>query len=138
MFAGSARQQLERDGDTAPVLEIVDHRGLAAAAKDKAVAQADAAKDEIARIADAVLGAADEAPLGDVWPAMGERMRTARLCKAKGRNIVQPHIISALTGGARCTRDNGQVVRMDIVRVGRGPTAPWHIRRNAAPVTKDA
>lgn len=134
LFEDSPRERLEADGDRAPVLQVVDHRGLAAAAKGKTGAKEYAAREEIARIADDVLGTADEATLPALWPAMGARMREARLCKAKGLATARPLITSALTGGVRITRDDGQAVTLDIVRAGGGQTATWCIKRTIGAV----
>jgi hypothetical protein len=50
------------------------------------------------------------------------------LIKGVTRNAVAPYISSQLATGVFFERD-GQIVRVQAVRNGRGPTSPWHIKR---------
>ncbi|WP_425069968.1 AAA family ATPase [Reyranella sp.] len=135
VFDGPPREALRLGGDRAPVLELIDHRALVAAAavggdaKDKAQAVA------VAEIADDLLGTVDRIALGDMWPGMGERMRTAGLCKAKARNSVTAHITAALGGNGASFVRRGQVVRIRVAKDADLETSPWWVVRTAeAPV----
>ena len=126
LFKSGPRERLEAEGDFAPVLEVVDIKARIAAGQSND--QADTARAQVARAADAVLGDVDEAPLSDLWVAIGERLKVEGLIKGSTRNVVTPYISSHLATGISFNRD-GQIVRLQAVRSGRGPTSPWHIKR---------
>lgn len=121
-------EQLEAEGDTAPVLRLIDIRARVAAAQSHAAARASANAVSIARLADAALCEGDEVALSAVWEPLRDRMRDEGLTKATSRNTVVPAIIAALEAGVAIEKA-GQTVRIEVVRRGGGATAPWLLRR---------
>ncbi|BBF92129.1 AAA family ATPase [Blastochloris tepida] len=135
LFEGNPREALKMAGDFAPVLELVDVKALAAAAGEKPVDQAKA--QQVARIANELMGDDDEIGLGGNWEVIGARMRDAGLIKAAGRPTITGEVRSALVGQGICVDHRGRKVLIRISKRGSGDKAPLWIERIPAEDTYD-
>lgn len=123
MFDDNPREALRAAGDFAPVIEIVDLKTHAEAAATKPRNEAEARR--IAEVVCNLMGGTTEMPLGDLWSAIGVRMREEGICDAKHRPAVTGHIVSALAGdGAEIDRA-GQTVRVRVSKKKPGDKSPW-------------
>jgi hypothetical protein len=128
LFSASPLARLEAEGDTAPVLDVVDVKARAVATKVGADSRQQAEAKEIANMACDLMGDRDQVKLSDIRDALGERMRGARLCKTTDRKWLTNYIKTALVAGAEVERD-GQIVRVKAEQIGSGVTAAWHVTR---------
>jgi len=128
LFSASPLARLEAEGDTAPVLEVVDVRARAAAAKAGADSKEQAEARDIAAIADAVLGDVDRAKLADLLDELGAKMSAARICKGTSLNTVKGRVLAALRSGCEIERD-GLVLQICVEREGKTDKAAWYVAR---------
>jgi hypothetical protein len=128
LFSASPLARLEAEGDSAPVLEVIDVKARAGAAKAGADTRDQAEGREIAAIADTVLGDADRAKLVDLHDELGAKMNAARICKGTSRNAIKDRVLAALLGGCEIERD-GQVLQICVEREGKTDKAPWYVVR---------
>ena len=107
--------------------EIVDVKALKANARNKP--RDDAEANKIAEIAHALMGNMNEIPFGELWNAIGVRMREERICEAKHRPTVTGRIISALAGEGVSLTTEGQSVLIQVKKKLPGDNAPWYLTR---------
>lgn len=128
LFSASPLARLEAEGDSAPVLDVVDIKARAGAAKAGVDSKEQAEAREIAAIVDTVLGDVDKAKLADLHDELGARLSAARICKGTSRNAVKDRILAALLGGCGIERD-GQLLQICVEREGKTDKAPWYVVR---------
>jgi hypothetical protein len=129
LFSASPLARLEAEGDTAPVLEVVDVKARTATAKAGADSKEQAEARDIAAFADALMGDADSVKLADVRDALGAKMSAARICKGTGRTAINDRVMKALLGGCDIERD-GQIIQVRVERAGKSDKATWYVVRN--------
>jgi len=128
IFGGSPRERLRAEGDRAPVLELVDVKARAVAAKVGADSREQAEAKDIAAFADALMGDADSVKLADLRDGLGAKMSAARICKGTSRNAINERVMKALHGGCEIER-NGQIIRVGVERAGKNDKAAWYVVR---------
>jgi hypothetical protein len=121
-------EALRMNGDTAPVLDLVDVDALAN--RNRPVVQERA--QSIARFVAEAMAKDLEVALADIWAGVGARMREAGLTRAAGRATVCAEITSALRLMQPIKRPDGQFVRIRMRQKGGGQTAPWCLSIEAA------
>lgn len=137
MFGSTPREELEIRGDCAPVLEIVDFKAriVEAAASKATTKKPPATAVQVATFVDEEMGEREEVALSALWMPVGDRLREAKLSKAKTDRAIRPFILDALTGGP--VVDHGvHKFQLQAVQDGEGPTAPWLIQRTRLPTTQ--
>lgn len=131
LFAGDPRERLRVDGDYAPVLEMVDVKARERAAAAGASNTTSSVAALIGRMADDLLGSADQAPFKPLWQEFAAKLREAKLAKATTYNKIRDHVTDALEAGVVVQR-GGQDVRITAVKSSEGRTAQWQIVRSTA------
>ncbi|MER9950216.1 AAA family ATPase [Mesorhizobium sp. M0047] len=125
LFQEDPAERLKAEGDFAPVLELVDVKGRAGAAREVP----DKIAAAIARIVDAVMGSFDECELPGIWETVAEKLRQEGITDAKTRPTVTGLITSALLGEGQTIGRGGQNVRLYVLKKKQASTAPWFVRR---------
>lgn len=125
LFDGDdAVEALRLRGDYAPVLELVDHRGLVERTAAEANPRDEAKAQAVARIILRMMDGKPKVDLADIWAGCGECLRDEGIMTAKGRNHVTGTITASLTGGVVLNQE-GQSVRVSISKFGAERNAPW-------------
>lgn len=127
VFEETPAEMLRRQGDRAPVIEVV---GPASAVPASGPSDAERRACEDTSIARAALTAmAGETPvrIADIRAQLMKAVNDAGISRAKSANLISSIVTSALCLGGVVLEHEGQIVRVRAFQEGRGPKAPWFL-----------